>query len=147
MSNYKTNQTSFQKGQQAAKKLTTDELKAQAYEQYCAHLAKGKSKRSFVFDHPELSLLWETMEKYIEQEKDNPIFDPKKKEIAERIGFARWEEICEDHAEGKNKAVTPALQMVMRNKFGWDKEQNREHYHRGDIADLKKAIMSGNETP
>ena len=33
-----------QKGNQNAKKLTTDELKIQAYDQYCAHIAKGKDK-------------------------------------------------------------------------------------------------------
>lgn len=113
------------KGNNFAKKLKTPELKEEAYRQYCEHLAKGKSKRSWYFEHPELTMTWETMEKYIAQNKQD--FEPIKKEIAESKGFAIWEEICELSAQGKNKAVTPSLQMVMRNKFNWDKETRIEH--------------------
>lgn len=106
-------------GSKNAQKLTTDELKAEAYRQYCEHLAKGKSKRSWYFDHPDLTLTWETMEKYM---KDEVIFDPSKKKIAMSKGFGLWEEVVELSANGKNtKANTATLQMLMRNKFGWDR--------------------------
>lgn len=110
-------------GNENAKKLKTPELCAEAYKQYCAHIANGKSKRSWCFDHPELTLTWETMEKYLE---DEVVFDPKKKKIAESKGFAKWEKVCEESADGTNrKANTASLQMIMRNKFGWDKESKQ----------------------
>jgi len=108
-----------QVGNQTAKKLTTSELKEEAYNQYCAHLARGKSKRSWYFEHPELTLTWETMEKYIKEEHE---FDPNKKKIAMSRGFGLWEDVVEQSANGKNtRANTATLQMLMRNKFGWDK--------------------------
>jgi hypothetical protein len=115
MTNFHPNQ-----GNQHAKKLTTPELRRQAYEQYCAHIASGKSKKSWVFKHPEISLYWETMEKYI---RENPReFDPEHMKIAACQGLARWEQVVEDSAEGKNKdANTASLQMLMRNKFKWDR--------------------------
>lgn len=106
-------------GNQHAKKLTTPELKAEAYDQYCAHLARGKSKRSWYFEHPDLTMTWETMEKYL---KDEAEFDPSKKKIAMSRGFGLWEDVVEQSANGRNtKANTATLQMLMRNKFGWDK--------------------------
>ena len=107
-------------GNQYAKKLTSHELRVEAYKQYCAHLAKGKSKRSWTFIHEDCSLRSETMEKYI---KENPLeFDPEKITLAMSQGFARWEQVVEDSAEGSNKdANTASLQMLMRNKYKWDK--------------------------
>ena len=105
------------------KKLSGPELRKEAYDQYCAHIASGKSKRSWVFKHPELTLPWETMEKYIKNEND---FDPTQKKIAEAEGFGSWEEIVSKSAKGTNtKANVASLQMVMRNKFGWDKDESR----------------------
>jgi hypothetical protein len=108
-----------QPGNQLAKKLDTPELRKWAYESYCAHLAKGKSKKSWNLKTP-VTLTWETMEKYI---KDDPNeFDPTHKELAISDGFAIWEQVVEDSAIGKNKeANTASLQMLMRNKFSWDK--------------------------
>lgn len=112
------------KGNKNATKLKTPELKVEAYQQYCAHLAKGKSKKSWYFEHPELELTAETMEKYI---SDNPIdFRPITREIAEIKGFAYWEEVVEQSARGENEANTASLQMLMRNKYKWDKEDKKE---------------------
>lgn len=111
------------KGNQNAKKLKTNELKMEAYKSYCAHLAKGKAKKSWYFQHPDLCLLWETMEKYIREEPT--VFDPIQKEIAWAQGYQLWEGVVEDSATGANeKANTASLQMLMRNKYLWDKEQN-----------------------
>jgi hypothetical protein len=108
------------KGNKNALKLKTPDLKAEAYKQYCAHLAKGKSKKSWYFEHPDLELTAETMDKYI---AENPIdFRPITKQIAEIKGFAHWEEIVEQSARGENEANTASLQMLMRNKYKWDKE-------------------------
>jgi len=109
----------FQEGHTINVKLNTDALKEEAYSQYCAHIALGKAKKSWKFKHPKLSLTWETMEKYIKA--DPIIFDPIHKRHAEADGYAKWEQVVEDTAVGKNKdANVAALQMLMRNKFKWD---------------------------
>jgi len=106
-------------GNKYNQKLTTPELKKEAYEQYCAHIAKGYTKKSWRFKHPDMSLTWETMEKYITQEPD--VFDPIHKQIAECDSLYYWETVLNDSATGKNrKANTASLQIVMRNKFEWD---------------------------
>jgi len=106
-----------------ATKLDTPELRQTAYKAYCAHIAKGKSKRSWYMSHP-VSLTYETIEKYIRM---NPMeFDPDEKKLAEAMGYGKWEGVVEASAEGKNKeANTASLQMLMRNKYGWDKAENR----------------------
>lgn len=109
-----------QPGNKNALKLTTLELKQKAYKAYCDHLARGKSKRSFYFIDETLSLTWETMEKYIEN--DPSVFDPIKMKMAESQSFSYWEDVVHASAEGTNpNANTASLQMLMRNKFGWDK--------------------------
>jgi hypothetical protein len=111
-------------GNENGTKLKDEDVRQQAYSQYCEHLAKGKSKRSWYFEHPTLTCTWETMEKYIENKTE---FDPNKKKVAECRGFGTWEKIVEDSATGVNeKANTASLQMVMRNKFGWDKKEETQ---------------------
>jgi len=111
------------KGNQNGTKIKNPNLRQLAYDQYCDHLAKGKSKKSWHFEHPELTCCWKTMEKYI---KDEIEFPPIKKEIAEAKGFYHWENVVEEAAIGTNeKANVAALQMLMRNKYGWDKPQER----------------------
>jgi hypothetical protein len=99
------------------------ELRQIAYASYCSHLAAGHSKKSWYFEHPDGSCVYETMEKYI---KDEMEFDPAKKRIAECKGYQEWEKVVEGSARGTNKdANTATLQMVMRNKYGWDKQDNK----------------------
>lgn len=108
-------------GKKNARKLKTEEQMKKVYESYCDHLAKGKVKRSWYYDQDGLTLTWETMEKYINNEPSN--FDPLKKEIAFSKGMQKWESVVEGSAEGTNKDANVAtLQMLMRNKYGWDKE-------------------------
>jgi len=104
-----------------AKKLTTNQLKTQAFKSYLDHIALGKSKKSWWFEHEELTLTWQTMDTYIKNEPQ--VFNPLKIEIAKSKGYNHWEQVAEESAKGINKdANTASLQMVMRNKFGWDKE-------------------------
>lgn len=111
----------FQEAHETNIKLNTPELKKEAFRQYLEHLSKGKHKKSWYFKHPTICLSWETMEKYIKNEPD--IFDSEQIKQAMSAGYQKWEEIVESSAEGKNKdANTASLQMVMRNKFGWDKQ-------------------------
>lgn len=101
--------------------LKTDELKLQAYRQYCAHIASGREKKSWKFQHPDLKCTWQTMERYI---KENPIvLDPIEKQFAEADSLAVWEEKGLKMMHGEMKAETALYQMFMRNKFGWDKEE------------------------
>lgn len=123
-------------GNNNAKKLKTPELKKEAYRQYCEHLSKGKSKKSWCFEYEGIFLLWETMEKYIAEDPIN--FDPMKKRAAEIRGYNHWEDFTEECAKGQNKGVVPALQMIMRNKFGWDRETTITHHKAGVERLLEK---------
>jgi hypothetical protein len=119
-------------------KLKDPEVRQNAYKSYCEHLAKGKSKRSWCFEHPQLTCTWQTIEEYI---KDEVEFNPIHIQTALSKGYAKWEQIVEDGAEGTNPDVNPAcLQMVMRNKFGWDKQREGNNEHRGDIGRLADAL-------
>lgn len=111
-------------GNQNAVKLKGDELKLEAYKQYCAYIASGRGKEGWCFEHPELECTWRTMEKYI---KDNPtVLQAFKKEAAEAKAFSTWEEKGTDMMAGKSKSETALYQMFMRNKFGWDREDRRQ---------------------
>ncbi len=114
----------FQPGNQVARKLNTPELCKFAYESYCAHIAKGKSKKSWNLRSP-VKLTWETMERYIKESPE--VFDPIDKELAWSDGFGIWEQVVEDSAIGRNKeANTASLQMLMRCKYGWDRKDKEQ---------------------
>jgi|ERR1700759_622974 len=105
--------------------LKEPEIRQQAYDEYCKWLEKGKSSRSFTFEHELYTCTGQTLEAYI---KNNPTeFPAIKREIAMNKGLNRWESVVEDAADGKNKeASIPGLQMLMRNKYGWDKEEKKK---------------------
>lgn len=107
-----------------AVKLTTDDLKKQAYKQYCEYLASGKSKEGWYFEHPTLSCTYKTIEKYMKEEPD--VFPPLQKELAIAKAFEYWEDKGKSMMEGKSKSETALYQMFMRNKFGWDKKEEKE---------------------
>jgi hypothetical protein len=107
-----------------ARKLDTPELRQQAYQDYCEHIATGLSRDCWVFNHPDIDLTSETMERYIKDFGPEE-FDLDKKRIACAKALKYWELAVHDSALGINKdASTASLQMIMRNKFGWDK---RDH--------------------
>jgi hypothetical protein len=112
-------------GNQNATKLKTPELKAEAYRQYCAYIATGGTKEAWVFEHPEVTLTHQTMEKYIEE---NPFdFPPIHKKIAESKSYEHWLKIGIQMMLGEIKNCQPAIyQMFMRNKFKWDKEEQNK---------------------
>lgn len=113
------------KGNSNGLKLKDPDVRQEAYKKYCEHLAKGKSQRSFTFEKGDLTCTYKTIESYI---SENPVeFPPLQKEIALCKGYQRWEQVVEDSAEGKNKdANTASLQMLMRNKFDWDKQEKQQ---------------------
>lgn len=125
-------------------KLKESTVRQDAYTQYCDHLSKGKSQESFCFEHDLFTVTYKTMNKYIE---DNPLeFPPIKKEIALIKGFNKWEEITEISARGEKidncTPNTASLQMVMRNKFGWDKKDPDKKIQPDELnlVAIKKAL-------
>lgn len=122
-------------------KLKDPDIRQEAYRKYCEHIAKGKSKKSFVFISENYSCHWQTLESYI---KDKVEFDPLQMELAYHQGYARWEQVAEDSAEGLNKdANTASLQMIMRNKFDWDKEgAGRDKVDNSKLEALAKFFSS-----
>jgi hypothetical protein len=114
------------KNNQNAKKLVDNDLKKDAYAQYCEWISNGNSKEAWRFKHPEMSLTYKTIERYI---KESPIdFPPIQKEMAEAESLEHWEKMGLQMMLGEVKGAQPAIfQMFMRNKFGWDKESKVEH--------------------
>jgi len=109
------------KGSQNAKKLTTPELKKEAYKQYCEWIAGGHSKEAWCFEHPEMTLTSKTMEKYIAADPIN--FPPLHKETAETKSYNHWCDLGKKMMLGQIEKCQPAIfQMFMRNKFKWDRD-------------------------
>lgn len=112
------------KNNKFALKLKTPDLKKEAYRQYCQWIAEGWSKEAFVFDHPSISISYKSMENYIRTNPED--FPPLHKEIAEAKSYAHWEKLGYQMMIGEIKNSQPAIyQMMMRNKFGWDKEDKK----------------------
>lgn len=124
-------------------KLKDSDLRQEAYKQYCKHIAEGWPKESFVFEHPEFSVHWQTIDKYIE---DNPSeFDPILMKKARSLRYKHWFGKGANLMEGKFKNGSPVVwQTIMRNIFkdvGWDREEltqdNKPH-----IAKLAENLRS-----
>lgn len=136
-------------GNKHAVKLTNPELKKQAYDQYCAHIASGQPHKAWCFEHPDITLTARTMEKYMKEEPD--VFPPIHKEVAESKSLKYWFNVLADSATGKNRrANTASLQIIMRNKFGWDTaEKAKDDLHtesslaHAQVLDQLKALQSG----
>lgn len=134
------------KGNKNAVKLDSPELKHEAYRQYCAHLAEGYAQESFVFVHPEISITYKTLNKHI---AENPIeFPPIQKEQAYIQGYAVWEKVVAESARGNNtKANTASLQMLMRNKFKWDKQDKDANGAKEDTTEELSSLRNARPSP
>lgn len=111
-------------GNQYRLELDTPEIRQIVYMDFCAHLAKGKAIKSWYYDKDGYLISWQAFLGYLDRFKSE--LNPIHKINAESKGYQEWETITEDSAKGKNKrANTASLQMVMRNKFGWDKQENK----------------------
>jgi hypothetical protein len=103
------------------KKLKTTEIKKIVYNDYCNHIAKGYSHKSWRYDKNGVNLCWESIEKYIKNDQD---LDPLHKKIAIAESLKVWEDLGKEMMMGRVEKCQPAIyQMFMRNKFGWDKQQ------------------------
>ena len=128
--------------------LKTPELRQRAFEKYCAWVAKGKTKRSFYFEDEEndVSLTWESMEKYI---RDYPQeLDASKFAVAYSKGLDRWEKVLDDTADGVRKDTSiPAIQIILRNKYRWDTEEHRNNMQeaKADLSQFVDSMQQGRE--
>jgi hypothetical protein len=108
------------RGNQNAVKLVSIELKLEAYADYCAHIAKGLSKKSWYFkDESRLLCTYQTLEKYMKE--DENVFQPIHKEIADCKSLGHWEKKGMDMMDGVINSEPALYQIFMRNKFDWDK--------------------------
>jgi len=95
-----------------------------AYEHFCKHLSEGYIRESWYYEDEEnnFCLSYQTLMKYIkEHQSDFPAY---KEQIAYSKGYKKWEKIA-TQGVGDDKIVkNPAcLQMILRNKYGWDKKK------------------------
>jgi hypothetical protein len=119
------NQYGAPEGNQNALKLKTDDLKLEAYKQYCQWISEGNSKEAWWFEHPELTINWQTMENYIKN--DPVVLKPLYKAIAEAKSYAYWLELGRKMMVCEIEKCQPAIyQMFMRNKFKWDKDTEKK---------------------
>jgi hypothetical protein len=126
-------------GNKNATKLKTSELRKEAYRQYCEYIGGGGSKEEWYFEHTEITLTHQTMEKYIEED---PIeFPPHHKLIAEAKSYQHWVGLGKQMMLGKVEKCQPAIyQMFMRNKFGWDKETRVINSVEPDVKKFFKSL-------
>ena len=122
----KTSATLKAKGYKNALKFSTDQVdkRYKAYLAYCEWIAMGNSAKSFVYeDEDGVCLLGVTIEKYAKESKFDPIHMEKALALCQR----EWEGVVQSSARGLNsKANVASLQMLMRNRFGWDKREKEE---------------------
>lgn len=105
-------------------KLKASDVRQEAYEQYCAHIASGYPKEAFHFEHPVHSVCWKTMDRYI---KENPSeFPAFKMQKAKSKRYMHWLDKGQRLMEGGFKNGSPVVwQTIMRNIFkdeGWDRQ-------------------------
>lgn len=135
--------TNSHPGNKFGTKLKDPDVRQEAFRQYCDHLAAGYPKEAFFFEHPELSVCWKTMDRYIAESPAE--FPPILIEKAKAARYKHWLNKGGSLMEGQFKGGSPTIWTVcMRNIFkdvGWDKEQisqdNKSHVQR-----LANAIRS-----
>lgn len=143
-----TNHAELMKGNQYGVKLKDPELRQLAYTKYCEWLARGKSKRSFTFVEGEFMCHYLTIESYMKLYPNE--FDAKKKDVAFALGYSIWEDIADGTANGSNKkACVPALNMVLRNKYGWDSSEASTAAEEGrtDLRQYSAALKTIRPSP
>lgn len=126
-------------GNKNALKPLTPEQRQKAYHSFCDHIGEGYSMAAWYFEDEDVKISHRTMLNYM---KDEVEFPPIHKEIAEAKSLKHWEKIVYDSARGINKeANTASLQMVMRNKFSWDKYTDRQPSDIGEIGNTVNKLF------
>jgi hypothetical protein len=115
------------------------EKRQDAYNSFCEHIAEGKDQRSWHYDVDGDTLTYVTMLTWLKENPDE--FNPLKKSIAESISYGKWEAIVTESAKGQNtKANVATLQMVMRNKFGWDRRKEDQEQPADQLQAFKEVM-------
>lgn len=111
------------KGNNNREKLTTPELRKKVFDHFCEHLKTGLSKECWFYeDETGLTMTLDGFDRYMREYRHE--FDMDKYDAAFRKGMQYYENVGSEIAIGKNeKGNVAALQMIMRNKFGWDKKK------------------------
>jgi len=112
-------------GNQYGLALKDPEMRQRAYKSFCDHLSEGYSQDCWYFEEGDNLCCYKTMLSYIE---NNPTeFPAIQRDIAKTKGKKYYEGLCKASANGENtKANTASLQMIMRNKYGWDKPEKTD---------------------
>lgn len=130
----------FQEGHKHSTKLKTDEMKLEAYRQYCEHIANGYPQKSWCLRHPDITLTWETMEKYMREEPH--IFDPIHKIAAKADSLKLAFEHLWDSARGRNKdANVASLQIILRNMHAWDAKDPQQQNDDKNFQSAQEMVM------
>ena len=117
-----------EKGNKRGVKLKESDIRQEAYEQYCNHIAVGYPKEAFHFDNDEYSVSWKTLERYMRESPSE--FPSIKMEKAQSARYKKWFGEGVNLIHGKHKGGSPMVwQVIMRNIFkpyGWDREEIKE---------------------
>ncbi len=108
------------------KALGTPDLRKKAFKQFCDWVSKGNSPYTWVFVHPTAKISGFRMNSYMKEfPEDMPPVDY---EIAQAKSLHYWEGIGKEllNGVGPRKGNPAIYQMFMRNKFGWDKADNKK---------------------
>ena len=129
------------KGNQNGVKLKDSDVRQEAYKQYCAHISLGYPKESFYFDHPEHSVTWQTLDKYIEDSPDE--FNPN---LMKQARAKRYETLFGEGIKlmkGGYPGGSPVVwQTIMRNIFKaekWDQKELEENLGPSQAAKFQLA--------
>ncbi len=135
-------------GNQNAVKLKDEEVLFTAYSAYCQWIATGRGKQGFVFDYEKEDgtkcfVTWQAIERCAQ--KNPTVCHPDHKERAENLAYQVWENTGIEMMTGKLEKCQPAVyQMMMRNKFSWDKESKVSHTYETDARKFMKYCENAN---
>ena len=136
-----------QTGNKYGTKLKDPEVRQEAYRQFCAHVATGKPIQSFFFKHPEYSVSYKTMLRYI---KESPEEFPSllmEEAQAKKLDYF-WEQGIMI-MQGRLKHGSPVVwQTFMRNiyrntELAWDRQELEVQ---GQTADFTAGFKNVIET-
>lgn len=114
----------FQPGNKLHEKLNTPELRQKVYKHFCKYLEDGNFVDYWYYDEDGIQLTYQSLYNYFKRYPEE--FEPEQRKVADSKGFQYWFSVVKQSAIGKNKdANTASLQMLMRNKYGWDKEKDQ----------------------
>jgi|WetSurMetagenome_2_1015567.scaffolds.fasta_scaffold303570_3 hypothetical protein len=132
-------------------KIKTEDLQQVAYAAYCNWLAMGRDKKGYVFDYEDEngvvgSVTYLTIENYVKSQRFK--LDPSQQDRAEALSYQCWEAVGIQMMKGEMEKCQPAIyQMMMRNKFGWDKDTKTSNVNESDAKKFMQFCDSVPQPP